>query len=67
MKEFTFIVDVYMICNDTDKVLPMKKNVSVSVNHITGKKNGCVNLIHTKLNEMFYTDKVRPKGFEWTD
>lgn len=67
MKKQQFIVDVYMICNKTDEELPMKKEVLVEVEHINGKRMGCLNKIHSKLDEMFYTKDVRPRGFEWTD
>ena len=67
MKKQKIIVDVYMICNKTDEKLPTKKAVLVEVEHINGKKMGCLNKINAKLDEMFYNKDVRPRGFEWTD
>lgn len=63
-----------MICNKTDEKLPTKKNVLVTVDYIhtsnetlDDKRMGCMNKIHDKLDDMFRTSEVRPRGFEWVN
>ena len=61
-----FIIDVYMVKNNGEK-LPILKNVEIEVEHVNCSKWGCLNKIHSKLDELFRTKEVRPNGFEWTD